>query len=91
MNGAAVAVHRLPDGDPFAIVINSDARARVSASADGSAVTIVLQQHGRIPCSLIFPDSVAMQVFGAEFIAIALAEGSVADEDEPGTQPGGGL
>jgi hypothetical protein len=68
--GRVVTIHQTPGGDPFTVVINSDARATIVVSPDGSAVTISLRLPGQrelMPCSLILPELVAAQVFGPDF------------------------
>jgi hypothetical protein len=83
-----VKIHQLPNGDPFAIVIEDDTQARTSVAADGSSVTVILRQPGMMPCSLIFPELVAAQVFGPHFAATSPQE-PAAPEDGYGT--GGGV
>jgi hypothetical protein len=65
-----VTVHALPSGEPFAVVINDSAKARTSVSADGSAVTVTLRLPGLMPCSVIFPEFVAVEAFGPEFVQL---------------------
>jgi hypothetical protein len=65
-----VTVHALPNGEPFAVVINEIAKARTSVSADGSAVTVTLRLPGVMPCSVIFPEFVAAQAFGPDFVTM---------------------
>lgn len=63
-----VTVHALPNGEPFAVVVNQEAKARTSVAADGSALTVTLRYQGVMPCSLIIPEFVAVQAFGPEFV-----------------------
>jgi hypothetical protein len=63
-----VTVHALPSGEPFAVVVNQIASARMSMSADGSAVTVTLRHPGVMPCSVIYPEFVAVQAFGPDFV-----------------------
>lgn len=85
-----VKIHQLPNGDPFAIVIDNGTQARTSFAADGSSVTVVLRESGKAPCSLIFPESVAVQVFGPDFAATPAEESPVSEGGHyPGT--GGGM
>jgi hypothetical protein len=65
-----VTVHALPSGEPFAVVINDSANARTSVSADGSAITVTLRHPGVMPCSVIFPEFVAVQAFGPDFVEL---------------------
>ncbi|HEV3360494.1 MAG TPA: hypothetical protein VG247_27070 [Pseudonocardiaceae bacterium] len=65
----------MPNGDPFAVVIDPDASATTSVAPDGSAVTVTFRQDGKTPCSLIVPESVAAQVFGPDYRA-AFTDGS---------------
>jgi hypothetical protein len=89
---AMVKVECLADGEPFAIVIDSDVRAETTAAVDGTSVTIVLRKPGLMPCSLIFPGDVAEQVFGPDFICVRPKAESDGDTDpgEPHTFTGGG-
>jgi hypothetical protein len=75
-----VTVHQLPNGEPFAVVINDSAQARTSVSADGSALTITLRLPGLMPCSMIFPEFVAVQAFGPEFLGMS-ADARGKDQD----------
>jgi hypothetical protein len=71
-----VTVHALPSGEPFAVVINDSAQARTSIAADGSALTVTLRHPGVMPCSVIYPEFVAVQAFGPDFVEmIANARG----------------
>jgi hypothetical protein len=71
-----VTVHALPSGEPFAVVINDGAQARTSIAADGSALTVTLRYPGVMPCSVIYPEYVAVQAFGPDFVEmIANARG----------------
>jgi hypothetical protein len=79
----SVTVHALPSGEPFAVLINESARARTSVSADGSAVTITLRLPGLMPCSVIFPEFVAVQAFGPNFAEMFAA---ARDSDQGGGQ-----
>lgn len=90
---ATVKVECLANGEPFAIVIDSDVRAETTAAVDRSSVTIVLRKPGVMPCSLIFPGEVAEQVFGPDFICVrpATESGDDTDPGEPHTFTGGGL
>jgi hypothetical protein len=80
-----VTVHALPSGEPFAVVIGDSAKARMSVSADGSAVTVTLRLPGVMPCSVIFPEFVAVQAFGPDFVEMfAESRGPDADRDGDG-------
>jgi hypothetical protein len=86
-----VTVHQTPGGDTFAVVINADARAKVTRSADGSAVTIVLSLPGRpdlMPCSLIFSEFSGEQVFGTGLMSLPSPpepgqDAAESDSDDP--------
>jgi hypothetical protein len=87
-----LTVDRTPDGEPFAVVIDSDVRARTSVAPDGSAMTITLSKPGSMPCSLIFPGDVALLAFGPDVIAILAANRSKGtDTGEPPTFIDGNL
>lgn len=79
-----VTVHRLPNGDPFAVVIDSRAQARTAVAVDRSSVTITLRQSDKMPCSVIFPADVAEQVFGPDFAFVLPAEVSDSDAGRSG-------
>jgi hypothetical protein len=76
-----VTVHRLPSGEPFAVVINATAIARTSVSADGGAVTISLRLPGRMPCAVIFPEEVAAHAFGRDFATWLASDSGAQDGD----------
>lgn len=87
-----ITVHRMPNGEPFAVVVDSDVQASTSVAVDRSSVTVVLRKQGRAPCTLIFPGDVGEQVFGPDFAFVLPAD----DDDDPGPgEPhaftGGGL